>query len=167
MQRVQGRNISRSAVELEGEFLKHWKNNQGVTAVRCSSSDLSKLESESFVLKVAAQEGRGGDGSVAMETTLPPVGRADVTHGMSLEMSQQMDPEGESNPAFPRKSLEPCKVAFSPLNSLEFRYGNLQGAPHVPSPWSGRQGHLSTSPKPVGGKKLQILEGLLLLYSPN
>lgn len=44
---------------------------------------------------------------MAMETTLPPVSRGDVIHGMSLEMSQQIVPEGESNPRILLELQEP------------------------------------------------------------
>lgn len=179
MQRVQGRYISCSAVELEVEFLKHWKNNQGVTALRCTSSDLSKLECEAFVFKEAAQAGRWrgwkcGHGNHAPSCKQRWCHPGNVLGNVPAEgprgWEQSKSPPGAA--AFPSNHqqgilgwLEPCKVTFSLSTGRFGTFGSLQGAPRVPSPcWEGQ---LPTSPKAVGGRKLQILEGILPLYSPN
>lgn len=160
MQRVQGRNISRSAAELKVEFLKHWKNNQSVTALRCTSSDLSKLESESFVFKVAVQAGRwrgweGGHGnhtpSCKQRWCHPWNVLGNVPADGPRGWEQSKNPPGAA--AFPSSRpqgtlgwLEPCKVTFS-LWMLWQVWEAPRSTLCPPSPLCGGQGQLSASPK--------------------
>lgn len=180
MQRVQGRNISCSADELKVEFLRHWKNNQSVTALRCTSSDLSKLESESFVLKVAVQAGRWRGWKCGHGNHTPSCKQrwchpwnvlGNVPADGPRGWEQCKNPPGAA--PFPSSHqqgtlvwLEPCTVTFS-LWMLWQVWEAPRNASCPLSPLCGGQGQLSASPRAVGGRKLQILEGILLLYSPN
>lgn len=180
MQRVQGRNISHSAVELKVEFWKHWKNNQSVTALRCRSSELSKLARESFLFEVAAQAGRWRGwmevwpwkprsllqaevmSSMECPWTCPSRRTQRVTAIQEPSRSCCLPQESPAGNPGITGALQSGIFALNPLAGLGTSDEHLMS----PHPLCGGQGQFQPSPKPVGGRKLQILEGILI-YSPN
>lgn len=136
-----------------------------MTALRCTSSDLSKLASESFVFKVAAQAGRwrGWKGGHGNHT---PV--AEVTfYVMSSTECPWKCPSRwtQSNPRVPastsREYWDDWSLAKGhfPLMSAGAGLGASKEHPVSPVPAVCRAGTAPNIP--------QILGGILLLYSPN